>query len=357
MGSRISTIQRQARELGRLRTGTFNPTKGKNGNGAPERSETWIVTSPYEVQVQAAAALWGGEPEKWQPQGNGPMQWRVITQATAIEAILPPGDPVSQSYETWSKGGVQRRCDGTSESVSGQPCICRATWGDEFHLQAPRDAACKMTTRLNVILPQMPDMGVFRVETHSFYSANEITATVDIIRAATGPDRLVPVNLRIEPRTRVANGKTKHFPVIVAELRGVTSGELLAATMAARGQLGAGVDRPAIEAPRPDYEALAKDATTADEVTAIWNQAFTAGHLDDALKAKLAPIGKALREAEAKSPATPAAEAQADADDEDETVEGEWPDECEHDEPDPTCDNCRAELAAESSRIAAEGGA
>ena len=355
MGSRISTIQRQARELGRLRTGTFNPDKG--GKGAPERSKTWIVTSPYEHQIEAASALWGGTAEKWQPQGNGAPQWRVITQATVVEAILPPGDPVSQSYETWSKGGVQRRCDGTSESVSGQPCICRATWGDEFHLQAPRDAACKMTTRLNVILPQMPDMGVFRVETHSFYSANEITATVDIIRAATGPDRLVPINLRIEPRTRVAGGKTKHFPVIVAELRGVTSGELLAATMAARGQLGAGVDRPAIESGRLDYVALAKDATTADEVTAIWNQAFTAGHLDDALKALLAPIGQALREAEKQALAAQAQHAEGvgvDSDDAEETAEGEWVDECGHAEPDPSCDNCRAELAAEASRIAGE---
>jgi recombination directionality factor gp3-like protein len=320
MGNRISTIQRQARELGRLRTGVFN---GKY----PERSKTWIVTSPAAHQVEAAAALFGGKPEKWQPQGSGAAQFRVITEASSIEAIMPPGDPLSQDYESWSKGGVQRRCDGITESLSDSPCLCRATWGDSFHLTAPRDAACKITTRLNVILPQMPDMGVFRVESHSFYAANEIAAAVDMIRAAVGPTRLVPVSLRIEPRTRVSGGETKKFPVIIVELRGATAGEILAATMNANGELagertavggqGAAVGgsqaRAAIGPARPDYVALAKDATTADEVTGIWNQALAAGHLDDELKAKLAPIGVALREAANTSEEAQAGEASAEA--------------------------------------------
>lgn len=299
MGARISTIQRQARELGRLRTGVYEAAKG--GRGAPSRSKTWIVTSPDERQVEAAAAEWGGEAEKWQPQGAGAPQFRVITQAASIEALLPPGDPVSQSFESWSKGGVQRRCDGTSEAIKDCPCICRATWGDDFHQVAPRDAACKMTTRLNVILPTMPDMGVFRVETHSFYSANEITASVDIIRAAVGPEQLIPVNLRIEPRTKVAQGKTKQFPVIVVELRGVTSGQLLTSLMygAKPNEIDVPVARTAIEARSRNYLALAQDATTLDEWREIWRQASAAGHLDDdELRRGLGEIGKALKERE-----------------------------------------------------------
>lgn len=308
MGARISTIQRQARELGRLRTGTYDPT----GKGKPQRSSTWIITSPHEAQIQAAAELYGGEFEKWQPQGAGAPQFRVITETAVIEALLPPGDPVSQTYETWSKGGVQRRCDGTSESVNNCPCICRATWGDEFHLTAPRDAACKMTTRLNVILPQMPDMGVFRVETHSFYSANEIAASVDIIRAAVGPEQLVPVNLRIDPRTKVAKGQTKKFPVVVVELRGVRAEQVLASLMYGAKAIEGG-SRTAIEGGRPDYEALAKDATSLEEWRGIWNQAYAAGHLDPGLKDVLAPLGKALSEQEQASRPADADEAEARA--------------------------------------------
>ncbi|GAA2990309.1 hypothetical protein GCM10017559_07890 [Streptosporangium longisporum] len=221
MGSRIITLQRQARELGRLRTGFYN-------GRAPVRCKTWIVSSHAEHYVQAAAEVWGGQVEKWQPQGNGAAQWRVITAAESLDAILPPGDPLSQAYETWSRGGAQRRCDGMTESLSDQPCVCRAQWGDQFWEKAPRDAACKMTTRLNVILPEMPDIGAWRVETHSFYSANEMAAAVDVLKGSIGEQALIPVRLRIEQRTRVAQGKTKQFPVVAVELRGSTAGQVLA---------------------------------------------------------------------------------------------------------------------------------
>jgi hypothetical protein len=354
MGARISTIQRQARELGRLRTGVYEATKG--GRGAPSRSKTWIITSPDERQVEAAAAEWGGEAEKWQPQGAGAPQFRVITEASSIEALLPPGDPVSQSFESWSKGGVQRRCDGTSEAIKDCPCICRATWGDDFHQVAPRDAACKMTTRLNVILPTMPDMGVFRVETHSFYSANEITASVDIIRAAVGPEQLIPVNLRIEPRTKVAQGKTKQFPVVVVELRGVTSGQLLTSLMygAKPNEIEMPAAHTAIEARTRNYLALAQDATTLEEWREIWRQASAAGYLDDEeLRHGLGEAGKALA-AHAPAPVEDADALDAEAVESDAPTAGlgatlahEHESAFESD-----CDACRAD-AAEADRALA----
>ncbi|MER7126684.1 hypothetical protein [Micrococcus luteus] len=228
MGSRIITLQRQARELGRLRTGYSVPNEDPKKRPRAVRSKTWIVTSHAEHYVQAAAEVWGGQVEKWQPQGNGAAQWRVITAAESLDAILPPGDPLSQAYETWTKGGAQRRCDGMTESLSDQPCVCRARWGELFWEQAPRDEACKMTTRLNVILPEMPDIGAWRVETHSFYSANEMAAAVDVLKGSIGEQALIPVRLRIEQRTRVAQGKTKQFPVVAVELRGSTAGQVLA---------------------------------------------------------------------------------------------------------------------------------
>lgn len=152
--SRIITLQRQARELGRLRTGY---TDGKR----PKRSETWVISSHSQDYIEAAASECGGNPEKWQPQGNGAAQWRVITTSSAIDAILPPGDPLSQAYEMWNKGGCARRCDGITESLTDSPCVCRSDFGEDFHEQ-PTGTVCNMTTRLNVMLPAMPDFGVWR---------------------------------------------------------------------------------------------------------------------------------------------------------------------------------------------------
>jgi hypothetical protein len=143
-----------------------------------------------------------------------------------VDAILPPGDPLSQSYEMWSRGGCQRRCDGETEQMSNKPCLCRAQFDDEFYLQGP-EVSCRPHTRLNVILPDLPDLGVWRMESKGFYAANEIPAAVDLIYHATGGKVAVPVRLRIEPRKRVAQGKTKNFPVIVVEIRGATAGQIL----------------------------------------------------------------------------------------------------------------------------------
>jgi len=287
MGSRILTLQRQARELGRLRTGTLG-TSAK-GKPQPSRSKTWIVTSQAKHYIEAAAAEWGGTVEAWQPNGKGAQQWRVVTQAPLIDAILPPGDPLSQSLELWSAGGCARRCDGYTETLSDNPCICRADYGEQFFEIAPKDTVCKMTTRLNVILPSMPDIGIWRVESHSFYAANEIAAAVDMLKSAAGPAAMVPIRLRIEQRTRVAKGQTKHFPVIAVELRGATGGQVLEA-VSANGQIVAGEQRRAIEAGRPDYVAQAKAATSRDEFLAVANAAEAAGHMSPELKIALNEI-------------------------------------------------------------------
>src|SRR5581483_11478846 len=185
------------------------------------------VTSHAPHYLEPAAALWGGRVEKWQPLGSQPEQWRVITEARSIDALLPPGDPLSQSNEMWSKGGCARRCDGVTETLSDRPCLCLAEHG-ELWFEQKKGTVCSATTRLNVMLPDLPDLGVWRVETHSYYAANEIAGQVDMLLSATGGKAIVPVSLRIEPRQRVANGQTKKFQVIVVEVRGMTARQALA---------------------------------------------------------------------------------------------------------------------------------
>lgn len=292
MGKRIRNLQMQARELGRLRTGTYE--KPANGRGRPSRSKTWILTSAAEHYIEAAAAEWGGKVEKWQPQGNGAQQFRVITQAVAIDAILPPNDPMSQSQELWNRGGCVRDCDSFTEKLSNSPCLCVAEYGPEFYKVAPKDSVCDMITRLNVILPSMPDIGYWRVETKSYWAANEIGAAVDMLKAAAGPKALIPIRLRIEQRTRVSQGKTKHYPVIAVELRGATAGQVLeaVASTATAGAVASGPARAAIEAARPDYVTQAKAASNADEFRAVATAAEAAGHMDEALRTNLAEVWK-----------------------------------------------------------------
>lgn len=282
MGSRLRNIQARAAEHGRLRTGY---TQGNR----PMRSSTWVITSHSEEHVSTAAKLWGGEPEQWSPLNSTITQWRVITKASSIEALITPGDPLNQYNEMWSKGGCQRRCDGETEMLSRQACLCARQFGEDWHLQ-PKGRVCSTTSRLNVMLPDLSGMGMWRAETHSFYAAQEWGGMVDMVLAGTDGRGFVPVTLRIEPRQRVADGQTKKFPVVVVELRGVTPRQALAGPMNAATALdpgAAGQARAAIEAPRPDYVADAEAALTVDDVQDVYRAAHAAGHLTDDLIAAL----------------------------------------------------------------------
>jgi hypothetical protein len=285
MGSRLRNIQARAAEHGRLRTGY---TQGNR----PMRSATWVVTSHSEEHVRAAAELWGGTPEQWSPLNSTIQQWRVITKASSIEALITPGDPLNQYNELWTKGGCQRRCDGETELLSRQACLCAARFGEEWH-QQKKGVVCSTTSRLNVMLPDLSGMGLWRAETHSFYAASEWGGMVDMVLAGTDGRGFVPVTLRIEPRQVVRDGETKKFPVVVVELRGVTPRQALAGplpTAVALNPASAGQAVAAIEAPRPDYLALAEGALTPDDVGDVYRQAHAAGHLTDQLIADLKAI-------------------------------------------------------------------
>ncbi|GGV36656.1 hypothetical protein GCM10010293_40030 [Streptomyces griseoflavus] len=273
MGSRLLNIQRRAAEHGRLRTGY---TQGKR----PMRSATWVVTSHSEEHVRKAAGLWGGEPEQWTPLNSTITQWRVITKASAVEALITPGDPLNQYNELWSAGGCQRRCDGETELLSRQPCLCARQFGEDWHTQ-PKGRVCSATSRLNVMLPDLSGMGMWRAETHSFYAASEWGGMVDMVLAGTNGQGFVPVTLRIEPRQAVRDGQTKKFPVVVVELRGMTPRQALAGPMTAATALdpaAGGQAVAAIEAPKGrDWIAEAQGALTSDDVRDLWMEARQEG--------------------------------------------------------------------------------
>ena len=309
MGARLRNIQARAAEHGRLRTGY---TQGKR----PMRSATWVVTSHSEEHVRKAAELWGGEPEPWQPLNSTISQWRVITKASSIEAIITPGDPLNQYNEMWSAGGCQRRCDGETELLSRQSCLCARQFGEDWHTQ-PKGRVCSTTSRFNVMLPDISGMGMWRAETHSFYAAQEWGGMVDMVLAGTNGKGFIPVTLRIEPRQVVRDGQTKKFPVVVVELRGVTPRQALAGPMNAATALDPGTASQAvaaIEGPKGrDWIAEAEGALTSDDVRDLWMDARAAGVVHpkgaDDLSKRLMDIA-AQKDAENK----PGAEPQPDED-------------------------------------------
>jgi hypothetical protein len=130
------------------------------------------------------------------------------------------------------------------------------------------------------MLPDLSGMGMWRAETHSFYAAAEWGGMVDMVLAGTDGKGFIPVTLRIEPRQVVREGKTKKFPVVVVELRGVTPRQALAGPMNAATALDPSGTRAvaAIEGPKGrDWLADAKAALSSDDVRDLWMEAQQAG--------------------------------------------------------------------------------
>lgn len=303
MGSRIMTMKRQAAELGRIRTGYSRPNPKPDGKPIPVKSKTFVLTSHSREYVERAAELYGGRVEQWTPQNQDVTQWRVITEASELRAILPAGDPLSQSYEFWTGGGCKRRCDGVTEQITRQPCVCLAQFGEGWHERSPRQV-CRPTSRINVMLPDLPDLGVWRLESHSYYAADAMAGGLDTVLQATEGKSLMPVRMWIEQRKVVRDGETKLFPVVMVvpslpKLRHALTGPISTAAALDPSTL----DRPAIEAAPaaaevPDYRAEARDCRTAEDVREVWKRANRAGHVardgSDELSRDLMQIADAI---------------------------------------------------------------
>lgn len=239
----IITMQRRLREVGRIRLGEqvsagvyqSGPRKGQP-KSKPVKLTTFRLTSRDRGIIEVAAQRYGGEVREWSaPDGT---QWEVITNAAEMPVVVPPGDMAfSQWYELWSAGGCRRRCDGVNDVFNDTGCSCD-----------PDNRECNTTTRLNVMLPEVPGFGLWRLESHGYYAAVELAGVVEMCRRASSAGHMLPARLRLEQRQVKrfgSNGKpqTQNFAVPALDLD-VSVGQL--------GQLLAGSSTPVAELANDD---------------------------------------------------------------------------------------------------------
>ncbi len=225
----ILDLQQRMMEKGRIRLGhkVTGVTKAGKNYTRPAKLETFKLTSADEATVHDAADLYGGQVE---PFNAG--EYGVVTDAVALNVILVPGEMGwSQWREMWGNKVCHRRCDGVRETISDGPCQCPADPAERA-AQAAQGKACKDTTRLSVMLPDLPGLGLWRLESHGYYAATELAGTIAIL-SMLAPGTLVRGRLLAEQRsvTRIAPDgtvKTNNFVVPVLDLPDVRLSELVA---------------------------------------------------------------------------------------------------------------------------------
>jgi hypothetical protein len=229
----ILDMQKRGRELGRIRIGaTVAYTRNDGSTGTrPTKLDTFRFTTPSEYAARKVAELFGGECRPWTPDGRPREEWEVVTDRRELPVLIPAGHPLTQWYELWSAAGCQRRCDGEKMILpKEQPCICPVEISDRMTAAAlnPPDA-CKPTTRLSVMIPDVPDLGVWLLRSSGYNAAMELAGAADLLHKAAQADVALPAVLRLDQRSKTANGRTNRWSVPVLEL-GITLRELVDGT-------------------------------------------------------------------------------------------------------------------------------
>lgn len=257
----LLNIPQRPPELGRIRLGE------KGTKGEPVRLKTFRLTSSNRATLEAAAVLYGGKVQAWQGAPDEGM-WQLTTAVAELDILIPTNlRSVSQAYELWQGGTCERRCDGTTAATpqGAVPCICAAKKLDGA------DRECEIMTRLSVMLPRVPGLGVWRLDTGGYLAATTLPSTLTLLAGlARGP--WAHAVLRAEQRSkkeRLPGGKvqTHRFVVPVLDLPGTTLGQLVPGAEIPQPALLEPGERPAPPTARDrvaEARRVAEAAATAD---------------------------------------------------------------------------------------------
>ena len=206
--SPIIDMQRSMTERGRIRLGY--KTSGTRRDGStytrPAKSDTFLLSSHDRGLIDRAAAEMGTTAVEFDAG------WRFDTGLKVLDVVIPPAYMAfSQWYELWGNKVCHRRCDGIRETISDGPCQCDPD---------PAKRECKTTTRLSVMLVDLPGFGLWRIESHGWYAATELFGGIEAL-TLLAPDTLVRGRLVADHREVVrfdADGKPKTHKFVVPTL-------------------------------------------------------------------------------------------------------------------------------------------
>lgn len=316
----IKDLQMRMRQLGEIRIGHVVAGTTKDGKAytRPAKLDKFRFTSPSQEILAEVAKLYGGEVRPWTPANGGPSEFEVYSTATRLPVVIPPRDAVSQWYELFQGSKCVRRCDGETELKSDRACMCN-----------PENRQCKITTRVNVMLRDVPALGQWLLITKGYNAAVTLPPAAELLARAGG---YVPGWLGMEEKSAVVKDQVTRFMVPTLDVE-VTPLELMAGDVgqalesAKQQRAVAAPERPAIEAApaeslgRPNYVGLAKFSRDPEQVREIYRSAVAAGHMTADLERQLKTVAEGFEKKQA--PAEP--EPQAAVPDE-EPIEAEFVD-------------------------------
>ena len=236
MSTRIVGLERRLMPIGKIRFG--DQIESRNGKKRPHVLDKPRFTSSNAFILGEAAKLYGGTVRPWEDAPPGARQYELYAEVDAIPILIPPIEALHQCYECWSAKGCLRRCDNETiqhayaiEEV-GQPCSCPAD-PEERQTLAADGKACKLTTRISCMIPDLPGVGLWTIETHSYYASLWTAGMVELLEAMAKEGRMCEAMLKMERQSRKGRNGVRNFaiPTIMPQL--MTPRQLFAPQMRA----------------------------------------------------------------------------------------------------------------------------
>jgi hypothetical protein len=295
----ILDLQMRMRQLGEIRIGHVVSGTTRDGKAytRPAKLDKFRFTSPSREILAEVARLYGGEVQPWTPANGGPSEFEVYSTATRLPVVIPPRDAVSQWYELYAGSKCMRRCDGRTEMKSDKPCMC-----------IPENRRCSITTRVNVMLRDLPALGQWLLISKGYNAAVTLPPAAELLAQAGG---YVPGWLGLEEKSAIVDEKTTRFVVPTLDVEvtplALMSGEVGQALESAKRAAVEQPARAAIEAPSvPNYASLARMARDVETVRDIHRSATKAGHMTSELERALTDRAAQITAKAAPAPSVPA---------------------------------------------------
>lgn len=140
----------------------------------------------------------------------------------SLDIMFPVEDEnifFQQFYKRYSKSGLVCKGDGETavkldretgelQEISCDPNECE--WYNKKH--------CRMLASLQFMLPKVPGVGVYQIDTSSYHSIVNINSTIEMVRAVCGRIRMIPLRLELVPQEVQPEGfkKTVYVMNLVA---------------------------------------------------------------------------------------------------------------------------------------------
>ena len=194
---------RQMPRLGKVRTGVKVPNKNSPGEH-PEAVD-------YFVLSEDIAGLFGEKPKSlpimFPVEDDTKFASLYYKCYSSFRGLVCKGDGENCSRLIDTKTGDFAHRDTLETARRELPCP-----GRECTMYGQKK--CKEVMNLQFLLPSVPGLGVWQLDTGSYHSIVAVNSAVELIRSICGRISMIPLKLTIEPKEVAPDGKKKTVNIL-----------------------------------------------------------------------------------------------------------------------------------------------